>query len=454
MRNARKWLVDLAVIALLLVSVTALAGTPKIFRGDNPKMIQNQQQRMDDLNKMRPQGIDMVKEMQAADPQFRNLMSKNTPEAYSLSGLGYSEGWVDHIVTNGTVACWSNDTLLGNFTFAPADDIAHPTAYYVGYGYAPFFPDSMQFVGNLLYVDNGGTNILVFDCTDVNNIELVADFDMSCYVTHKIEDFRVKNGYLWVAIGEDGFLIYALGNPSYPLMYGNWVHECENYGLYAFDPAGTFGMKCQHIEVTDDTMILMDDTPTAGFVYLWDITNMDDPLNTIFPYPGSTVTNRFRMISDCQVPPVAHNVALFDDADIGASIFESSYSGDGYYHGIQIKYVSGWLFVSNGMFWGDLGLARYDWQEESNPDSLMAIYGGPMVINVAPGSSAGRATSTTSRSWARAASCSRPMKTSSTCPTSSATPARSGTGPPSPCLRPCSPTRWTASSSTTRPTST
>jgi hypothetical protein len=47
---------------------------------------------------------------------------------------------------------------------------------------------------DMLYVDNGGTDIIVFDCTDVNNIQLVADFDMSCYITDKIEDFTCCEG--------------------------------------------------------------------------------------------------------------------------------------------------------------------------------------------------------------------------------------------------------------------
>ena len=386
MRNTKKWLVGLAVLALLFVSVAALAGTPKIYRGDNPNAVKNLHQRQASMNKMHPQAAAKITAKRTADPNFRNLISKNgSSEAYSLAGLGFSEGMADNIATNGTVACWSDDTeVLGNFTFAPANDIAHPTAYYVGYGNALPYPDSMQFVGNLLYVASDTTDVIVFDCTDVNNIQLVADFDMSCYVTDKIEDFRVKNGYLWVAIGYDGFLIYSLGNPSYPLMYGNWVHEGVNYGLKAFDPAG-FDMYCQHIEVTDDTMILIDDTPTYGWIYLWDITNMDDPLTTITPYLSTSAT-RFRVLLDNETPPVPQNVALFMDGDdpaLAPGMFESTYSGDYSYHGIQIKYVSGSIFVGNSLFNADLGVARFDWQEESNPDSLMAIWGAPVSINVA-----------------------------------------------------------------------
>ena len=246
MRNARKWLVGLAVLALLFVGVSALANTPKVIRIDGGKLPPC----LDSSNKLR------VMAQQFPNTKFHKpaagaraqqlLQQKPSSEAYAWTGAAWSEGFANKTATNGKVTVWMNDTYFGNLTFAPANDIAHPTAYAVGFqGYGPqytYFPGSayssiianeMQFVGDMFYY-NTGYSIEVFDCSDPTSIVYTAEFDLSCYVVASpdwIYDFKVRNGYLWAAIGYSGFLIYDLKNPSFPVMYGNVVHVGENPDL-------------------------------------------------------------------------------------------------------------------------------------------------------------------------------------------------------------------------------
>ena len=362
---SRKWIVGLVVLGLLMMSLSALAAAPKVYRGDSDKLQINTQARM----------ADMKAKGGSEKPSKESLKSggfqKMTPEAYAFAGYGFSEGWADCIATNGNVVVWSNDTLLGNYSFAPANDLAHPTAYYVGYGTARVRPMTMQFYGNYLYV-NGYSDIYVWDCTDVNDIQFVADFDLSCYLydpnmgTNNISDFRVKNGYLYMAMAYRGFLIYDIGNPSFPVMVGTPEHAAINRGLYAFDFNGDWWMWADRVEVTDDTMILVD---TYGYVYCWDITNMVDPINTVVPYPGGAVFGNY---IDPLTPIPSEWVALVTDFDIGLPYFDSVN---------QVTYVSGWLFLGNSGFSGYAGVTRLDWADESNPDTLLNLYGAGWSIN-------------------------------------------------------------------------
>src|SRR5512137_1270340 len=118
MRNTKKWLVGLAVLALLAWGVSALAAAPKIYRGDNPHMMKNWQRHMEGIKSQNPEIAAKHEAVLNGHPQAQNMLTKNgTPEAYALSGFGYSEGWADHIASNGKVVVWSNDTVFGNFTF-------------------------------------------------------------------------------------------------------------------------------------------------------------------------------------------------------------------------------------------------------------------------------------------------------------------------------------------------
>jgi hypothetical protein len=358
----------LVVLGLLMMSLSALAAAPKVIQLDEHSMAKRAAARQADWAEKNPE---MAAKFQAQQQNPDKNMVPPNSEAYAYAGAGYAEGWADVIATNGYVTAWSNDTFLfGCLTFAAANDIAHPTAYVLG-GYARPRPLSMQFVGNMLYV-NAGYYIDVFDCTDPNNIEYYAFLDFNCYTDgNRISDYRVRNGYLYAVFGE-GFIIFDLGNPTYPVMLGTAAHATENRGLYAFDPNGWWFWATQ-IEVTDDTMILIDNYTWwygDGAYYAWDITNMVDPIHTVVPYAGGSVFGNY--IDPLAVPNPLEWVALVFDFDIGLP----------YFGGInQASYVSGWMFLGNSAFAGYAGVTRCDWADESNPDSFLALYGSGWSIN-------------------------------------------------------------------------
>lgn len=337
MQKSRLWIMGLAVVAVLMLSVGIMASAPK--------MLEVNPQHFADVAAARSAHI----QTHMPRPAKTTDESAKKPEAYTLYNYGWSEGWADQIATNGKVVVWANDgTYFGNVLFAPANDMAHPTAWAWGTGAQSYYgiQNPIQFVGDHCFI-NYVYDIYEFDCSDPTNIQFVADYDMNCYTYYNdgITDFRVKNGYIYAALGRRGFIIYAVGNPTWPAFFGNPTFHnqvVDNPGLALLGGAGVWPTL---IEVTDDTMILIDNTSGYGACYVWDITNMVDPLHTVVPFEqGVLNTNPF-----------------FDPATFGNIT--------------QFRYISGWGFVANPDINYDpttnlnYGVMRFDWADESNVDT-------------------------------------------------------------------------------------
>lgn len=283
----------------------------------------------------------------------RNLM----PAPLGEQGAGFSEGNVEEVATNGKVVAWSNDTFFGSLTFARADDLAHPVAF-VGDAGVWTLPTTMQFDGDTLYV-NAVTRILAFDCSNPDDIKLKATFDTSCYsanldsiqtlYTNDIRDFRVRNGLLYAALGQAGFVVYDVNQPTYPVLAANplLVNESDNPDFATLQGNAYFNF----VEVTDTTMILIGGHASGNYpmgeVWTWDIRDRSDPMHTfhLWQQPKG-YSNPFQPLLN------------------GQPVFSNSLDA-------QIAYAGDSLFASNSRAQSDgWGVARFQWSDLADFSTL------------------------------------------------------------------------------------
>lgn len=353
-RQLSKWWVGLTLLALVLMigmTVQAASPQPKLIAGV-PDAVRTKQLANRWSNKEYQDY--MVRNIQ--DPAKREATKKHfgqmvadlnkKPEAVARFSRSFTEGYADVIATNGKVTAWSSDTYYGMVTFAPATDIAHPVAYSPLDWAWPTSRTPMRFFGDLLYINEGGGYIFVYDCADLNNIQFAGYYDGSCWGDGR--DFDVHNGYVWQATTDERFIAWKVGQFARPALIADPFHGSGNFASLA-------GQEITNIRVTDRCAITVD--YYNGRVWLWDITNMVDPQQDVVLYPGGIAGN-----------PWIPN-------QLGSPFFVWGGTDRP-----QFEMVQGYAFISNSLctttnFNSGVGVTRVSWQDETSSDSFNGGFG-------------------------------------------------------------------------------